>query len=988
LDYPELLLCALETFAPAPRVSYLGLCPSIFDTRQEGLPMPKSNSPGFYPFWFWNDALSETEIRWQIAEMAQQGIRGFFIHPRQGLKQPYLSDSFFAMVEVAIDAAEQHGLLVHLYDEYPYPSGVAGGEVTEGNPHFQGTRLTHRTYDVHGGPIRQELPRGHVLSCMAYPVQGDQVDWERGIDLRSGVGMVLVDESYNVAGLTQYNQKRYFASNPTPTLETQLPEGSYRIYVSVQSQVTTHKYWGYYTDVMNPEAVQHYINLTHERYYKRFGHKFGTTIRSIFVDETLPSWSALLPAAFQKACGYDLIPLLPALQDAAHPRHLEVTRDLRVLQYEHFLNSYDKPIQKWCEAHNIAYSGEKGSMRLSQLQYMHIPGCDPGHTKAGAQELDTLTGDTRRSAKATASAAYFYNKEGALDECFHSLGWSGTIQDAKFIAESLVLMDIRYLVPHGFFYSTHALKKHDAPPTFFFQMPYWPLWKHLSDHIDQLYTHFEGTHIAAETLLIDHATVLPTRQDIRTDDVLRNTLIQNQIDFLMVDTDILESGTLIAGRVHIKDIAAKLVICPPGRYLEAPLARWLADFEEQGGHVLRVQRGDTDESMRTEILKTVHPHLGIRAQSGDLNKLQLVTRTNADQTLYFLLNTGRDALSLVFDQPLREIPIGGAATRLHHTRRTLAPFESALFEAIKAPDVTAELARLTIPVVGEMRVSAQNKNLLRLYTWDMALLDTQGNVLQTESVPAIPIANQLAHGKFRISPDIQMAFGIMPSLSLPEMRVRYTTTFENTFDGRIELVMEPDSLVGEWAIHVNDSDPLVPPEFAPIGAHVRGSLGKNITPFVKRGINTLTIDLITHRPDGGLLNPLYLAGDFGVQLEPLTVCDRTQTGGFESYDQNGLPYYAGVVTYEMPFHLERVPDGETLLAQLAFEETFLEACEVAFNGGDWQPLLWSPYCCDVSRTNLNPGTNTLRIRVYTSLIRSFEGQTFDHDTHAYRDIGS
>ena len=80
---------------------------------------------GFYPFWFWNDRLTEAEVRWQIREMADKGIRGFFIHSRQGLGQPYLSEAFLDAVEVAIEAAAEHGLLVHLYDEYPYPSGVA-----------------------------------------------------------------------------------------------------------------------------------------------------------------------------------------------------------------------------------------------------------------------------------------------------------------------------------------------------------------------------------------------------------------------------------------------------------------------------------------------------------------------------------------------------------------------------------------------------------------------------------------------------------------------------------------------------------------------------------------------------------------------------------------------------------------------------------------------------------------------------------------------
>ena len=83
---------------------------------------------GFYPFWFWNDEITEEEILWQLKEMSLQGVKGFFIHPRQGLKQPYLSESYFRMVDVAIKEAEKLGLEVNLYDEFPYPSGAAGGE--------------------------------------------------------------------------------------------------------------------------------------------------------------------------------------------------------------------------------------------------------------------------------------------------------------------------------------------------------------------------------------------------------------------------------------------------------------------------------------------------------------------------------------------------------------------------------------------------------------------------------------------------------------------------------------------------------------------------------------------------------------------------------------------------------------------------------------------------------------------------------------------
>ena len=348
-----------------------------------------------------------------------------------------------------------------------------------------------------GGPVRLELPAGKVLSVVAYPAHGWAARLEpRRRDLADHVGPLLVVDSYRETGLTRYNQKRYFASRPTPVLEATLPEGPHRIFVSVQAEVTHHKYWGHFADVLNPEAVTEFIRLTHERYRRRYGEKFGTTIRSIFVDETQPGWSARLPDAFRAEYGYDLIERLPALQDEIHPEHLRVAYDLHRLRYKLFCQAWEEPISAWCRAHGLAYSGEKPSLRMAQLRYMDIPGCEPGHTKAGAP-LDLLGPHLRQNAKATASAAYFYGKEGSLDECYHSLGWSGTLQDAKLMADGQLLAGITYLVPHGFFYSTHALRKHDAPPTFFFQAPYWPLFGKLAEHVDRIGRLFEGTHIDA-----------------------------------------------------------------------------------------------------------------------------------------------------------------------------------------------------------------------------------------------------------------------------------------------------------------------------------------------------------------------------------------------------------------------------------------------------------------------------------------------------------
>ena len=98
-------------------------------------------------------------------------------------------------------------------------------------------------------------------------------------------------------------------------------------------------------------------------------------------------------------------------------------------------------------------------------------------------------------------------------------------------------------MPHGFFYSTHALRKHDAPPTFFFQAPYWPLFGKLAEHVDRIGRLFEGTHIDAQILVVEPSSGLPSRADLEAYVRLQALLMENHLDFHFADTDILQERT-------------------------------------------------------------------------------------------------------------------------------------------------------------------------------------------------------------------------------------------------------------------------------------------------------------------------------------------------------------------------------------------------------------------------------------------------------------
>ena len=945
--------------------------------------------PGFHPFWFWNDRLSADEIRWQIREMARAGMRGFYIHSRQGLGQPYLSEAFLDLVEVAFDEARRQGLAPHLYDEYPYPSGVAGGEVILGRPEFQATHLAQTSFEANGGPLRRDLPRGHVLACTACPLTDAGPDWSRERDLRTAVGFVLPDESYNIGGLTVYNRKRYFASNPTPRLETILPEGRWRVFVSVQMQVAGHKYWNQYVDVLNPEAVREFLRLTHERYAARFGAGLAATVPSIFVDETYPHWSARLPAAFREAYGYDLVPGLSALQDASHPEHLRVARDLRELVYRLFCESWEEPVSAWCAAHGIRYAGEKESMRLAQLRYMDIPGCDPGHTKAGTRREDLLGQSPRRNARTTASAAYFYGKEGALCECYHSLGWSGTLQDARLIADNLVWAGIRFLVPHGLFYSTHALKKHDAPPTFFFQMPYWPLFGLLGDRLQRLLAAFEDTWIEARALLVEPSAGLPTKQQLADFEDLQHALAGHHVDFLACDRDILAEGQVRDGLLHLRDLHIRTIVVPAMAVPEPELLDWLARFP---GTILRREDFADPGALARAAAAQDAPPWRLAALSGDPERVFAVTRSDGHRRRILLVNNGSAPvdLRLAADFPLAEHPLADGMPALlardgGSYRRSLAPFESVLLEesAAPLPSVPA-LVRIEFPV--HCRVAPQTPNLVRLNRWQLSLLDDSDTARQTATVDAIPLANQLRQGRYHYAPEIREGFGQMPTLALPSLRLRYAYEFVNQSSLPVELVMEPGSLLGEWTLRVNDSPALGTADFAPTATHVRGSLGLDITPWLRPGPNSLSIDLATNRLDGGLRNPLYLAGTFGVGLSPLRLVPPVADGRFEDYEGNALPFFSGVLDYFCVLALGACPEGDQILVELALPSACEEAIELSLNGHAPHPLPWSPRRALVPRDELRQGANQVRLRVYTSLIRAFEGQCFDLAEHAYHDL--
>lgn len=95
-------------------------------------PMNFKNVRGKYrpiPFWSWNEKLDVKETKYQVHQMKEAGMGGFFMHARGGLQTRYMGEEWFENVDAAIDAARDCGMDAWAYDENGWPSGFGNGLV-------------------------------------------------------------------------------------------------------------------------------------------------------------------------------------------------------------------------------------------------------------------------------------------------------------------------------------------------------------------------------------------------------------------------------------------------------------------------------------------------------------------------------------------------------------------------------------------------------------------------------------------------------------------------------------------------------------------------------------------------------------------------------------------------------------------------------------------------------------------------------------------
>ncbi|HZH62529.1 MAG TPA: glycosyl hydrolase [Metabacillus sp.] len=1074
-------------------------------TKQDFL-NPKS-SYRVQPFWFWNGEMEEHEIEHQIKEMADKGIGGFFICPRQGLTIPYLSEEWFEKVQFAVDTAKRFQLEVWLYDEYPYPSGIAGGEVTLEHPDAKQYQLVHKVVAVEGGSsCSLDLPWGRILSAKAVPVNPStgKKSWDQAYDIEDFIGNYQAEQVFQKTGLTAYNQKRYFTYQTRKKLNWKAPEGKWEVHCFLEVEIDDFKYYGTFVDPCHEEAIKTFIDLTHNRYAKKLSEEFGQTVKGMFTDETgllgkIP-WSTQLLNFFKQTKGYDLKDYLHALID-------DQTKEAAKVRYDYFQSihlllrkTYHKQIHDWCEEHGIQYVAEVPSVRMTSQAYSHVPGGDSAHEKLGRSLqwiLDEYGTSFRANPKLVSSLGNQLGRERILIECFHSIGWSMTLQDAKWMLDRLGAFGINFYNFHAFFYTLDGLKKHDAPPSQFLQNPYWEHFRLLGDYAGRLGYVMSCGKPMRNVAVLDPTTSLWTHmgnpfhsfhysgdnveEERRLNKLKKDwSSICQQLtfhykDYDHLDPELLAEAVVKNGMIKIGNAAYSVLILPPLSNLEIKAWEKIEEFIDQDGVVIangllpfeQIQ----DEFQKDEILnifglekqsetlyfsdenqsieaeqwlkgernayfipkmKNHHQtlltllddflHEKIQFHSGDESNSFLVEKRilQDESILVFISNQegGKHKASLYYhpiddgnDYKFQALELETGRIDMLHAEGEeeswkvslqFSPYQSHLIHIIPTSKEIEETTNKkhdqfvwNVKANDTWRMKPLQDNVLRIDTFELKIQDSQESQWAGSSseVQVKTFIDQCAD--LTKHPQLPLAFHQVFGTPM-KMAIKYplSCTYEKIFEiedlpGHCLLLIDKEAISGKYKISINDQ---AVSYFKNQFVYDHRNQTCDITSLLKKGQNTLRIEVTLFHDADGVVDPLYLLGDFGVTFDsnarPIMAKINEQMLATIQHGPFPLhPYYAGTTLLKRNEQLDNIPVTQQFTFQLSeLDKNFHDCLEVKVNGYTLGVRAWTPYQWEGPTSILNHGENEIEVKVTNTLIGLLEGKSFDYDTHTLLNV--
>ena len=354
------------------------------------------------PFWSWNDELDEQGLVDQVEWMNENGVGGFFMHARGGLKTEYLGEKWFSCIKACSEKAEELGMEAYAYDENGWPSGFVGGKLLEDIENHD----KYLTYNIG-----------------AYDEKAD------------------VSYDMSGAGLRRINEPC---------------ENCLNVYIHYAASTA---------DILNGEVVDKFIAMTHEEYKKRdtYNLKGFFTDEPQYYRWGTPYTKVLAPY-FEKEYSEDILDNLGLLfveKEGYRAFRYKYWKAMQALMLENF----GKKIYDWCDERGYKLTGHYVEESSLGAQMWCCAGCMPFYEYEHIPGIDWLGRNAFKSIAGTqvASVAAQLGKNQIITETYGCCGWDVTPQELKEIAEVQYVDGVNLMCQHLLPYTEHGQRKRDYP---------------------------------------------------------------------------------------------------------------------------------------------------------------------------------------------------------------------------------------------------------------------------------------------------------------------------------------------------------------------------------------------------------------------------------------------------------------------------------------------------------------------------------------------
>lgn len=549
------------------------------------------NVYGTVPKWIWNAPLENIS-----AEEIDFQFRGFSEHDKNSgvmivlwKHEGYLSEEFFTKIGYALKSAEKYGLCIMLWDENGFPSGGCGGILEREYPEHCAKILNRVEYSVKSGEtLKIEIPAENFTGAVS-----------------------VIDSSGECDDLKYYIKNDFLEYSPEQDCRVM-------IFTCDAADSTFMCFHGSnLVDYLDKKAVEKFIDITHEQYYKRFGNYFGSVIKYAFYDE--PSfyhieggriWTKRYNELFEKKYGFSPVTLYPAMFGDAGENTAWARNMMFSFRAELYADSYVKTLAEWCASKGITLTGHMDQEEIINpvpisgdlmkvFKYQPIPG------------VDEIASYGRGSAayKLISSAAENYGKSRVMCEVFGAMGEEIDVNVLLKEGIDMLCKGINFFVPHGTWYDTAPDKVIFPPELSFRSEKFAELIKTFNEYVEAHSKLLAGKKLCADIGILYpihdlqaqfwfngenpyHGCVNPEYSDYMM--VGELLALQLRHDFIFLHPETLDGCTVENGIIRLDNGGYKIdigmLIIPGMEYISKSNLEKVLAFEADGGKVIMTSK--------------------------------------------------------------------------------------------------------------------------------------------------------------------------------------------------------------------------------------------------------------------------------------------------------------------------------------------------------------------------------------------------------------